>query len=447
MKLGLLSSAFALTLSLPAAALALTPPTAADAPAPHAPAIATKVQRPASRSVSASRSPTRSAESAPLEGRATASLVTLSPARVRFMRNEDHGGAAAHPAPVRAGGRHPTVINSPGEPKIDPSDLVNYKGFPNLGRVQYSTLEGMGDLTHKSLFGDGAAPDDVKQGREGDCFALATLASMAHNNPQSVEDLFKRTSNGQIAHDANGQAIVQLYGDASRHLSSWETASPGERLTRSEVPVDARIPLDRSDKPVFAKVRGDKMWVPIVEKALAIHYTAGKRDGYGSIDTGSAASAMEALTGKPAQTFLLKPDRAGADAMYDRLKAAEGSGQIVVGETLSPQAKEFPQRMADAQASGLITDKEAKTALASQHIVLPHDYSIFGVKTVDGQRFVQLRNPWGNHPGKRDPVLADLPRNKDGTFLMPLDKFTAVFFTVYVGASVAPRQEPAPPQT
>jgi hypothetical protein len=40
------------------------------------------------------------------------------------------------------------------------------------------------------LFANGISPDDVKQGQVGDCYFLATLASIANEQPEFIEDMF-----------------------------------------------------------------------------------------------------------------------------------------------------------------------------------------------------------------------------------------------------------------
>ena len=62
--------------------------------------------------------------------------------------------------------------------------------------------------------------------------------------------------------------------------------------------------------------------------------------------------------------------------------------------------------------------------------VADHAYAVLGTLERNGEKYVKVRNPWGEHePGRgRD----------DGIFLLPIGQFLKAFSTVALGAPPAP---------
>jgi hypothetical protein len=60
--------------------------------------------------------------------------------------------------------------------------------------------------------------------------------------------------------------------------------------------------------------------------------------------------------------------------------------------------------------------------------VADHAYTILGVTEEGGQKYVQLRNPYGSlQPAKWGDG------HNDGVFKLPLNEFAALYTRVYVG--------------
>jgi hypothetical protein len=125
---------------------------------------------------------------------------------------------------------------------------------------------------------DNPGPADVKQGRCGDCYFLASLSAIAET-PDRIKKIF-------LTNEVNeaGCYAVSLYIN-------------GEKRT---VVVDDYFPYDGETKtwafsqPSETKERRNEIWVLILEKAWAKVY-----GNYQRIEAGLAGEAMYPLTGCP----------------------------------------------------------------------------------------------------------------------------------------------------
>jgi hypothetical protein len=95
-------------------------------------------------------------------------------------------------------------------------------------------------------------------------------------------------------------------------------------------------------------------------------------------------------------------DEGNADAVFDQLKKAFDAGQPVSAGTYGDD------QSARYTNTGIYSD---------------HSYSVMGYKVKDGQKYVTLRNPWGeSEPAGNGP--------NDGIFDLPLKDFAHLFQTL-----------------
>jgi len=176
--------------------------------------------------------------------------------------------------------------------------------------------------------------------------------------------------------------------------------------------VDADFATKADGSSAYARPNGNELWARVMEKAYAKLW-----GGYGAIGNGGApATAMFALTGQPAAHYSnglggnvgvkvrpTNPSAAEQTEIFARLKAATEGGQLVVANTYSNDSFQ-----------------------AMPGIVNGHSYTVLGTAERDGQRFVQLRNPWGHaEPGKdgRD----------DGVFELTVEQFAQQYASYDIG--------------
>jgi hypothetical protein len=130
----------------------------------------------------------------------------------------------------------------------------------------------------------------------------------------------------------------------------------------------------------------------IFEKAYASW-----KGGFDAIEGGMSATALEALTGAKTDFFPVDGSL-GPTELFTHLKDVCGSGAAVVALSKPWEPGE-------------------------QGIVADHAYTLLGVEEKNGQRFVTLRNPWGQREPGHDG-------RDDGIFTMSLDAFLKSFATV-----------------
>jgi hypothetical protein len=121
------------------------------------------------------------------------------------------------------------------------------------------------------LFGAaGPAAGDVAQGNLGDCYLLASLASVAQVDPAQIRQTVADLGDGTYAvHFHRGATDVYVH-------------------------VDADLPSYSKGQLTYADFGADKsMWVAVVEKAYALFRSADA--SYSSIDTGWMTEAFSAI--------------------------------------------------------------------------------------------------------------------------------------------------------
>jgi hypothetical protein len=189
----------------------------------------------------------------------------------------------------------------------------------------------------------GPTADDIGQGYVGDCWYLATLASIAKTNPNAIR-----------------QAVVEL-GDGT-YAVQFATASGAKAFVR----VDADLPTASWGGMLYADLGAQKsLWVAIMEKAYAC-YRDGGLASYADLDGGWM-------------------DEAFGDLGY----ASNAIWDVSNGDDLL-------QRISDELSAGKAVTIAINTPKNGAPVVGSHAYTVVSVDT-DGQgnRTLVLRNPWG----------------------------------------------------
>jgi hypothetical protein len=227
-----------------------------------------------------------------------------------------------------------------------------------------------------SLFRDGATASDVVQGRNGsrylgDCWLLASLASIAHSQPKVIEQA--------ITDHGDGSVTVRLHREDA-----------GGTMVAEDVRVDASVPRTADGRDAYAQRQDRKeLWVVLVQKAFAAW-----KGGYGALDSGVPSDALTALTGKRSGTSFTR----GADpsALQKTLVDNHGARKPMVA------------------ASG--TD----FALGQTGIVPAHAHSILDVSQEGGETWVTVRDTFAAYEPAGNGA-------KDGVFRLPLAEFQKRF--------------------
>ncbi len=267
-------------------------------------------------------------------------LSTVFP-RLRSLDTAPKGAATTRPAPVRV--EHAPLPPPRRRERKLPDPLM----APGAGLARYRRTRG-------ELFGArGPKPDDVRQGRLGDCYFMAALASVAARAPDKLREMIRDNNNG--TYDVR---FYRRAGDAVEAVWLRVDADLVRKMAIDAVLDGTR----RVDDAVYAATPdsdGDlkrELWVAIAEKAHACF--AGRGLGFWGIDTkgGRSADSLFEITGEDYQ-------RVPLDEMSD--------AELLHGLQMSP------------------------FACASGH---SHAYTFMGLTEREGEVRVRLRNPWGTEP-------------------------------------------------
>ena len=259
-------------------------------------------------------------------------------------------------------------------------------------------------------------PDQIEQGALGDCWFLSALSVLA-DRPGLIEDIFVTREPlplDEASTSANppnaGLYCVRFYKEGR-----W-----------TSVTIDDYLPTGNRGRPLFAKARGNELWVSLIEKAYASLHGS-----YSAIEAGQIEEALCDMT-------------AGIKIDFAKLTAAPSEREQLWRELASLASN--PAYLLGA-ASKFTDDGGGDTHKSARGIVHGHAYSVLDLKqTSDGLKLLQLRNPWGRDEwtGKWGDADMALPENSrvreqirfelsdDGKFWMSFDDFVDEFSKVSV---------------
>ncbi|KAG0040817.1 hypothetical protein BGZ82_008875 [Podila clonocystis] len=222
-----------------------------------------------------------------------------------------------------------------------------------LSDINYESMDGVkrvGEIFRNPIFyHDGANPDDIKQGAIGDCWHLASLATLA-NIPGLIEQLCVKKNEK-----------VGVYGFIFFKDGDWVSTVVDDQLCYNIDQTTLKKSLYFSS---CAEER--ETWLPLLEKAYAkIH------GDYESLSGGFSSEGTEDLTGGVA-SILFTNDILDIDQFW--------SCEM--------------QRVNKQALMGCSIDHDDPSG--ERHGIMPrHAYSVLSTATINNERIVQVRNPWG----------------------------------------------------
>lgn len=230
--------------------------------------------------------------------------------------------------------------------KTQVSALIDETMMRNNRITQWQTLTWK---RPSEVYGDGnfvlyaePGPNDIKQGKCGDCYFLSTLSSLAEY-PERIKKIF-------LTDEVNAAGCYA----ATVHIN-------GEKQT---VVVDDYFPYDtNTEQWAFSRPSKEdgvnEIWVLVLEKMWAKIFGS-----YQRIESGTAGEAMYPLTGCPHQ-FYIHQNINNIDTLWDKI--------------LYSDMQKFP--MCTAVASQTDEDLSNK-AVKSVGLVDAHAYSLIGAKVI-----------------------------------------------------------------
>jgi hypothetical protein len=228
-------------------------------------------------------------------------------------------------------------------------------------------------------------PEAVEQGTVGNCYFMATLASVAKTNPQIIQRILHMNEDG-----------------------TYTITFPGAR----DEPITVPRPTD-VELILYAQATRYGIWAPIIEKAYG-KYLSNHNVGKSRIsaeNTGNATErvhhAMDLLTGQTGQWKNIPS--ADYEELVEILDDATTQKRILVA----------------------VTDGRGDHHKNSQGIPELHAYSV--IDWDKKKEVITLRNPWGTRQ-LGEPHSADgeaLDGKNDGIFSMSLHQFRQTFAVLF----------------
>jgi len=255
----------------------------------------------------------------------------------------------------------------------------------------------VGDEVH--LFLDGFNPNDIHQGELGDCWFLSAIACLSARD-KLVDKLF-------TYHDAaKGLYVVRFYKNG----------------VYQDVTIDDYFPVKYSQCAFASSGKKTEAWVQALEKAYAkLH------GSYDSIEGGFVNDALVDMTGGIGEKMHL----------HDKAARKEINDGTMWAKLLS-LAK-------DGHLLGCGSGSGKDTDISDMGIVKGHAYSLLRVEEVEGNRLLQLRNPWGStewkgkwSDGDKDSWTQKMKKKlgyvnaNDGSFWMAFEDFVNHYRCVYI---------------
>lgn len=191
---------------------------------------------------------------------------------------------------------------------------------------------------------DAPSADDPVQGNTGDCYFIASLASIANMRPSVIRDMVR-------------EVAPNIY-----EVRFFDIATGRPVYQR----VSGTLPVDANGKPLYARSSTGRIWPIIVEKAFAARY-----GGYEQIRSGRPTVALAELTGKKSE--MIDVAITPSDKLWARLVA-----NVADRSPMTANLNQNALLKCEIDAGGLPSD---------------HIYSVLGISIEMGQRYVILREP------------------------------------------------------
>lgn len=253
-------------------------------------------------------------------------------------------------------------------------DELNADGTPRFGKKRFTG----------PLYKDDVHHEDVRQGQLGNCYFPSALSGIAKFQPQALKDSIKDNGDGT-------------------YTVTFKKVDYNGKVTNHPVTVDADLYVRAWGGPLYGSSSGlnspDKMelWYPIIEKAFAAW-----KGSYDTIGRGGVSSdVMEAILGRKASYMSARG--ATETAVWNRIKTS-------IDKSLPVSA-------------GTYGESES-ARYTNTGVYANHSYSVLGYEETGGQKYVLLRNPWG----ESEPLPGD--GKNDGIFKLKLSDFMKLYQSV-----------------
>jgi hypothetical protein len=256
--------------------------------------------------------------------------------------------------------------------------LESGDGTEGREKLRPASVKRVGDIfVQPRFFIEGVTASDIRQGKEGDCWFMSALTTLAQKPGLISRVCVARDEEvgvyGFVFH-RDGEWISSVIDDKLYLIKSdFDEVGCQERKrwldlgNRRDAEEEWRSSMQVGSRALYFAQCSDEneTWLPLLEKAYA------KAHGdYAALETGFVGEGIEDLTGG-VTTELLSTD------ILDKEKFWK--------EELMKVNQEF--LFGCGQMGGKYGNRNG--------ILERHAYSIMEAREINGQRLVKLRNPWG----------------------------------------------------
>jgi Domain of unknown function (DUF4157)/Calpain family cysteine protease len=263
--------------------------------------------------------------------------------------------------------------------------------------------------------------EHIKQGSLGDCYLLATLASIMLKDPGFPTKMMQDNPDGTVT--------VKLFDVQKASTPSGFTA--GEKYVK----VNKSVPEEKGEA-LYAQ---EHLWVQMIEKAYAAGGFTGNllktpsstsEPQYKDIGSGNEQHAFRVLLGQDATYKGLSKvtdDEQKKNALFLQIETAlEDKQPITLG------TKKF---------GDLPTHKQSKATKGAglagedilENVVLQHAYSVIRTEADQFSRYLIVRNPWGGGGGETVRKGSQEKEDKKGEIRISLGNLTSYFSNITIG--------------
>jgi hypothetical protein len=232
------------------------------------------------------------------------------------------------------------------------------------------------------LFVDGVSFDDVVQGSIANCYMVGAFSAVALANPDAIRNA--------ITENPDGTFTVRFF----------ERSSFNGPMREVKITVDDDLPQSATSSLRYGRSRDAKeLWVGVLEKAYAQW-----KGGYEAIGNGGyPGDVITALTGRA--TSYSSSQYTDANVIFENIKRGAAGNKPMTAPTHG---------------------KDSGVDYSGTGVYAWHVYTVMGASEENGEKLVQLRNPWGSHEPGNDG-------KNDGIFKMKLEDFTRLYQGVEIG--------------
>jgi hypothetical protein len=255
------------------------------------------------------------------------------------------------------------------------------------------------EFTDQDLYGaNGPLAEDVHQGQIGDCYLLATLAAVAHQQPEHIKKAITYDKNAKCFH-------VSMYKRSGKPVSL--------RVTSQDI-----VLLGREGGVIFKRDSQYVIWPAVIETAFALMHDSVAEDGlddgvYSIRKGGYIEDAMMALVGFKGQALKLSRVERKNNLNYQQainLLACRIDTALYQKKFVTLEARTegfFKTYLLKEKSDSLIVASRLQRKLRPEQRgpLLPpdglrnnHGYTVMAMDEVTPNNwFITLRNPWGHN--------------------------------------------------